>query len=71
MNKKYGGPFCLFETTSLYGNIKGMSMYDGMRPFLKYRGDTLSKLFLNLDDDVYFEIRDWFYEKNDFRFNGI
>jgi len=64
MNKKYGGPFCLFETTSLYGNIKGMSMYDGMRPFLKYRGDTLSKLFLNLDDDVYFEIRDWFYEKN-------
>ena len=39
-------------------------MYDGMRPFLKYRGDTLSKLFLNLDDDVYFEIRDWFYEKN-------
>jgi len=41
LDQKYDTEFCLFETTSLYGNIKGASMYDGMRPYLKYRGDTL------------------------------
>ncbi len=65
LNDKYGGPFCLFETTSLYGNIKGGSMYDGMRPYLKYKGDTISKLFLTFSDEVYFSMRDWFYKKND------
>ena len=43
LNKKYDTEFCLFETTSLYGNIKGTSMYDGMRPYLRYKGDTQSK----------------------------
>jgi len=64
LNKKYGGPFCLFETTSLYGNIKGMSQYDGMKPLLKYRGDTVSNMLMTFGDDVYFEMRDFFYEKN-------
>ena len=31
LDKKYNTEFCLFETTSLYGNIKGASMYDGMK----------------------------------------
>ena len=32
----------MFETTSLYGNTKGASMYDGMKPFLRYKGNTMS-----------------------------
>ena len=65
LNDKYGTEFCLFETTSLYGNIKGASMYDGMRPFLRYKGDTQSKFLLTLGEEIYFEMRDWFTERND------
>ena len=64
LNQKYDTEFCLFETTSLYGNIKGTSMYDGMRPFLRYKGDTQSKFLLTLGEEIYFEMRDWFTEKN-------
>ena len=64
LNNKYGGPFCMFETTSLYGNIKGGSMYDGMRPFLRYKGDTESKFFLTFADDMFHEMRKWFEIRN-------
>jgi hypothetical protein len=64
LDTKYNTEFCLFETTSLYGNIKGSSMYDGMRPFLRYKGDTQSKFLLTLGEEIYFEMRDWFTEKN-------
>ena len=64
LNKKYDTEFCLFETTSLYGNIKGASMYDGMRPYLRYKGDTQSKFLLTLGEDIYFEMRDWFEDRN-------
>ena len=64
LNQKYDTEFCLFETTSLYGNIKGSSMYDGMRPYLRYKGDTQSKFLLTLGEEIYFELRDWFTEKN-------
>ena len=65
LDKKYGGPYCMFETTSLYGNIKGGSMYDGMRPFLRYKGNTESKFFLTFADGMYHEMRKWFEERND------
>ena len=65
LDKKYDTEFCLFETTSLYGNIKGASMYDGLRPYLRYKGDTQSKFLLTLGEEIYFEMRDWFTEKND------
>ena len=64
LNKKYDTEFCLFETTSLYGNIKGTSMYDGMRPYLRYKGDTQSKFLLTLGEEIYPELKDWFTEKN-------
>jgi hypothetical protein len=35
MNKKYDMNLCLFETTSLYGNSKSLSQYDGMKTFYK------------------------------------
>jgi hypothetical protein len=65
LNQKYGGPFCMFETTSLYGNIKGGSMYDGMRPFLRYKGNTESKFFLTFADDMFHEMKKWFEVRND------
>jgi hypothetical protein len=64
LDTKYDTEFCLFETTSLYGNLKGASMYDGMRPYLRYKGDTQSKFLLTLGEEIYFEMRDWFTEKN-------
>ena len=69
LNEKYDTEFCLFETTSLYGSIKtangGASMYDGMRPLLRYKGNTQSKFLLTLGEDIYPELKDWFTEKND------
>ena len=40
LNDKYGMNLCLFETTSLYGNSKLSSQYDGMKPYLRYKGLT-------------------------------
>jgi hypothetical protein len=40
LNKKYDMNLCLFETTSLYGNSKSSSQYDGMKPFIRYKGLT-------------------------------
>ena len=52
--EKYDTEFCLFETTSLYGNIKGTSMYDGLKPFLRNKGDTESKFVPTLGEEAYF-----------------
>ena len=41
-NIKYGMNTCLFETTSLYGSTKGVSQYDGLKPYIRYKGDTVS-----------------------------
>ena len=41
-NQKYGMNTCLFETTSLYGSTKGVSQYDGLKPYIRYKGDTVS-----------------------------
>ena len=40
LNNKYGMNLSLFETTSLYGNSKSSSQYDGMKPYLRYKGLT-------------------------------
>jgi hypothetical protein len=40
LNKKYDMNLVMFETTSLYGNSKSASQYDGMKPMLKNRGLT-------------------------------
>ena len=37
----------MFETTSLYGNSKSASQYDGMKPMLRYKGLTDSDFILN------------------------
>ena len=40
LNKKYDMNLVMFETTSLYGNSKSSSQYDGMKPMLRYKGLT-------------------------------
>ena len=55
---------CLFETTSLYGSIKGTSQYDGLKPFLRHTGDTESKFMLTLSDEFYDEMNAWFVKRN-------
>ena len=42
VNKKYNMNMCLFETTSLYGSSKNVSQYDGMKPYIRYKGLTES-----------------------------
>ena len=64
LNNKYDTEMCLFETTSLYGNIKGTSQYDGLKPYIRYRGDTESKFLLTLPDSIYHNLNKWFIEKN-------
>jgi hypothetical protein len=58
IHQKYSKKYCFFETTSLYGNIKSSSQYDGLEPMIKYHGLTNSDLFLTPNKDVYFEVRD-------------
>jgi hypothetical protein len=40
LNKKYDMNLVMFETTSLYGNSKSASQYDGMKPMLRNKGLT-------------------------------
>lgn len=42
INAKYKMNMCLFETTSLYGTTKAISQYDGMKPYLRFKGVTES-----------------------------
>ena len=65
LNEKYDKMEALFfETTSLYGSIKNISQYDGLKPFLRHKGNTVSKLLLNLSDELYAKTRDFLQEKN-------
>lgn len=57
-NKKYGTNLLMFETTSLYGTSKTVSMYDGLEPYIKFRGLTESTNYLFPTDKVYFPLRD-------------
>lgn len=66
-NKKYNMDTCLFETTSLYGNIKQASQYDGLKPFIRYTGDTISNFVLAFSDEFWNETLQWFANKNNGR----
>lgn len=53
VNEKYDMNLCLFETTSLYGNTKSSSQYDGMKPYLKYKGLTDSDFVPMMHGKIY------------------
>lgn len=52
-NQTYDTNVMLFETTSLYGNSKSSSMYDGLEPYIKFMGLTESSNLLFPTDEVY------------------
>jgi hypothetical protein len=60
---KYETDLHYFETTSLYGTTKGVSMYDGLKPYLRHIGDTESN-FLPLFHDDYFREMFWWFNNN-------
>jgi len=62
-DSKYGTDLQYFETTSLYGTTKGVSMYDGLKPYLRHIGDTESN-FLPLFHDDYFREMFWWFNNN-------
>jgi hypothetical protein len=49
-----------FETTSLYGSTTSASQYDGLKPFIRYKGLTDSKFPLLLHDKVFHELHNRF-----------
>jgi hypothetical protein len=63
LNKKYNMNLCLFETTSLYGTSKSVSQYDGMKPYIRFKGVTDSNFVPSLDGETYKIIKDFIEEK--------
>ena len=53
----------MFETTSLYGSTKSSSQYDGMKPFLRYKGNTESDFAPLINDDNFHRLNNWFKER--------
>ena len=54
---------CLFETTSLYGSTKGVSQYDGMKPYLRYKGTTVSDFVPMMHGAEYTKLKDYVESK--------
>jgi hypothetical protein len=76
LKDKYGDKIdtCFFETTSLYGDLKGVSMYDGLKPFIRYQALTESKLFLFPTEEVLAPLRTRIrelYGKEEWRGNTV
>jgi hypothetical protein len=63
VNKKYNMNLCLFETTSLYGSTKNTSQYDGMKPYVRYKGLTDSDFLPMMHGKPYEELRDFVESK--------
>lgn len=58
-NKKYDMNLCLFETTSLYGSSKTVSQYDGMKPFIRYKGVTESDFLPMMHGKPYEDLKNF------------
>ena len=54
----------LFETTSLYGSTTSASQYDGLRPFIRYKGLTDSKFLPLLHAAKFHHLHDEFTRYN-------
>ena len=65
LNEKYNTDICLFETTSLYGSTKSSSQYDGLKPYLRYKGLTQSDFTPLLHDHIFKDLNKWFVARND------
>ena len=63
VNKKYDMNLCLFETTSLYGSTKQSSQYDGMKPYIRYKGLTESDFIPMMNGKRYTDLKDYVEDK--------
>lgn len=59
LNKKYDMNTCLFETTSLYGSSKSSSQYDGMKPYLRFKGLTDSEFLPMMHGKPYEDLKNY------------
>lgn len=60
LNEKFKKNIALFETTSLYGSVTDSSQYDGLKPFIRYKGLTESKFLPLLHDDIFHDLHSKF-----------
>jgi hypothetical protein len=63
VNQKYDMNLCLFETTSLYGSTKQVSQYDGMKPYIRYKGLTVSDFVPMMNGKRYTELKEFVESK--------
>ena len=63
LNKKYDMNLVMFETTSLYGNSKSASQYDGMKPMLRYKGLTDSDFIPMIHGKPFKDMLDYIEDK--------
>lgn len=64
INDVFKKNICLFETTSLYGSTTSCSMYDGLKPFIKFIGLTESKFIPLLHDKQFNKLHKDFMNAN-------
>lgn len=60
LNEVFEKDIALFETTSLYGSTTDASQYDGLKPFMRYKGLTESKFLPLLHDDIFHKLHNRF-----------
>ena len=64
VSKVFEKDIALFETTSLYGSTTSASQYDGLEPFIRYRGLTESKFLPLLHSESFHELHNHFTHLN-------
>ena len=60
LNEVFDKDIGWFETTSLYGSTTSASQYDGLKPFIRYKGLTDSKFPLLLHDQIFHKLHNNF-----------
>ena len=60
LNEVFEKDIAVFETTSLYGSSSAASQYDGLKPFMRFKGLTDSKFIPCLYSEAFHELHDHF-----------
>ena len=64
VSKVFEKDIALFETTSLYGSTTSASQYDGLKPFIRYKGLTDSRFTPLLHKESFHKLHDEFTKWN-------
>ena len=64
LNNVFQKDIGFFETTSLYGSTTSASQYDGLKPFIRYKGLTDSKFLPLLHNTAFHRLHDEFTKWN-------